>query len=165
MTEKQKCALEKIISALPDDLQESYSQVAQYAISLGYIPVIKGVCKDYADFTNTKLKKTIMKINTNSDFRYIAMKFYAIPEYTGIFQDAINERLLYWKKLGYEAHCFGCGKCDGTNGYKVILPDGKQGFLCGFGLIPLLTFTSKNITEVKEALKIQNNFFSKQSTE
>lgn len=161
MTQKQDLALHTVLSALPEDCRESYGEIAQYAVSLGYMPALKGVRKDYADFTNAKLKRTILKIDTNPDYRWIAMKFYAIPEYTGIFQDAIDARLAYWKKLGYEANCFGCGKCDGTHGYKCTLPDGRRGFLCGFGVIPLPTFQAENRSEVKEAMRIQNDFFKR----
>jgi len=159
MTEKQKNNLEQIIAALPDNCREIYREVAEYAISLGYMPIIQGVRKDYADFVNSKIKRTILKINTNPEFRWLAMKFYAIPKYNGVFQDAINERIAYWNKLGYQVRCFGCGKCDGTHGYKCTLPNGEQGFLCGFGLIPLPTFRSEHISEVKLALKMQDEFF------
>lgn len=164
MTEKQKNALNTILAALPDDCRESYQKIAEYAISLGYMPVLKGSHKDYADFTNSKLKRTILKINTNSNYRCIAMKFYALSRYSGIFQDAIDKRLDYWNKLGYEAKCFGCGKCDGTHGYKCITHSGTKGFLCGLGVIPIPTFKSENIDEVKEAIKIQDDFFKKVSS-
>jgi len=160
MTEKQKYALDKIISALPEDLRESCREIAGYAISLGYMPVLKGVRENYADFVNRKLKRTILKIQTNPGFPFLEMKFYALRSYAGIFQDAIENRLVYWDKLGYEASCFGCGKCDGTHGYVCALPDGGQGFLCGFGVVPLPGFNADNIQEVKQALKIQDEFFA-----
>ena len=87
------------------------------------------------------------------------MKFYAIPIYSGIFQKAIAERILTWNRFGYEMRCFGCGKCDGTQGYTFDFPDGKQGFLCGFGVLPLPEFCAENLQEVKEALKVQDEFF------
>lgn len=161
MTEKQQNALNTILSALPEDCRESYQEIANYAISLGYMPVLKGSRKDYADFINSKLKRTILKINTNPDCRCIAIKFYALSEYNGIFQDAIDERLAYWNKLGYEAKCFGCGKCDGTHGYKCITQSGKKAFLCGFGIVPIPTFNAENIEEIKEAIKIQDEFFKR----
>ena len=164
MTEKQKYALNKVITALPNSYRESYLEIAEYTISLGYKPVIKGRREDYADFINSKLKRTILKINTNPKFIWPAMKFYALPTYSGIFLEAINERLAYWDKLGYEAHCFGCGKCDGTHGYKCTLPDGKQGFLCGFTVLPLPSFSAENIPEVKKALRLQHEFYSKQTS-
>ena len=159
MTEKQKIALNKVITDLPDECRESYLEIAECAVSLGYMPVIKGVREDYADFTKSKLKRTILKINTNPDYRGIAIKFYALSSCGGVFREAIAERLAYWNRLGYEARCFGCGKCDGTHGYACALPDGRQGFLCGFGVIPLPTFRSENVSEVKEALKLQDEFF------
>lgn len=99
MTEKQQNALNTILTALPEDCRESYQEIAEYAISLGYMPVLKGSRRYYADFINSKLKRTILKINTIPDYRWIAIKFYALSEYKGIFQDAIDERLSYWNKL------------------------------------------------------------------
>lgn len=159
MTEKQQAALNAVLSLLPDDCRGSYREVAEYAISLGYMPVIKGTRKDYADFTNSKINRTILKINTSPNFRWIAMKFFALPEYNGIFRDAVDVRRAYWEKLGYAARCFGCGKCDGTHGYKFYYPDGQSGFLCGYGIVPVPAFKPENVQEVKDALKTQNDFF------
>ena len=163
MTVKQKDALDKVIAALLDDCRESYLAIAQDAISLGYMPAIKGVREDYADFTKSKIKRTILKINTNPDYRWIAMKFYALPAYAGIFQEAVDARLAYWNKLGYTARCFGCGKCDGTHGYPCTLSDGEKGFLCGYGVIPLPTFRPENVQEVQAALRVQDAFFVENS--
>lgn len=161
MTDKQKQALEAILAALPGDCRDSYAQIAQCAIDLGYMPSLKGVRKDYADFTNAKLKRTILKINANPDFRWIAMKFYALPAYKGVFARAIADRLATWDRLGYAARCFGCGKCDGTHGYSVTLPDGAPGFLCGHGVLPLAAFTAGDVEAVRDALRVQHAFFVK----
>jgi hypothetical protein len=165
MTQKQEEALNKIISALPDNCRESYREVAEYAVSLGYMPSLKGTSGNYLDFTKSRVKRTILKIQTNPQFPYFEMKFYAIPAYSAFFQRAVDERLLTWSRLKYEVRCFGCGKCDGTEGYKVTLIDGKQGFLCGFGLLPLPSFNAESVTEVKEALRVQDAFFMKQISE
>ena len=159
MTEKQKDALSKIIAAVPDDYQAIFKEVADYAISLGYMPTLKGAKKDYADFIKSKVKRTIMKIDTAPTLPRLAIKFYALPEYAGIFKDAIDERVAIWQKLGYEAKCFGCGKCDGTHGFTVTFDDGKQGFLCGGGVFDLPSFGAENVSEVKAALKAQDVFF------
>ena len=171
MTEKQKYALNKIVTALPNDCREAFKDVAEYAISLGYMPVIKG-SETYVDFVKSKIKRTILKIDLNSNPPRLGMKFYAIPEYFGIFQAAIEERIKYYSKLKYEikAYCTGCmqsrnGRCGGSQGYTFILPDGKQGFLCGFGIIPLPLFTGNNVRDVKEALKLQDEFFTKKTLE
>lgn len=161
MTNKQSDALEKVFSILPDDCRDSFREVAEYAISLGYMPAIKGVRKDYLDFSNSKLKRTILKIQaaTPKFLPYISIKFYAISTYSPYFQKAVDDRLSTWNRLHYEARCFGCGRCDGTEGYTVTLPDGNQGFLCGFGLLPLPPLNVDNIAEVKDALKSQDDFF------
>ena len=164
MTAKQIDAFEKVFSVLPDDCRENYREVAEYAISLGYMPAIKGVRKDYLDFTNGKLKRTILKVQAATP-KYppnIAIKFYAISTYSPYFEKAVDDRLSTWNRLNYEVHCFGCGKCAGTEGYTVTLSGGKQGFLCGFGLLPLPTLCAENIAEVKEALRLQDEFFKKQ---
>ena len=165
MTAKQVDAFNKVFSALPDDCRDSFREVAEYAISLGYMPAIKGVRKDYLDFSNNKWKRTILKVQapTPKFPPYLAMKFYAVSTYSSYFQKAIDDRISTWKRLKYEAHCFCCGKCDGTEGYTVTLPEGKRGFLCGFGLLPLSPLENENIAEVKEALKLQDEFFRKQS--
>jgi len=165
MTSKQTDAFEKILSALPDDCQKNFHEVAEYAVSLGYMPTIKGVRKDYADFSNSKLKRTILKVMTDPKFLpCLEIKFYAIPAYSPYFQKAIGDRLSTWNRLNYEPRCFGCGKCDGTEGYEVVLPDGKKGFLCGFGLLPLPPLTAEHVSEVKEALRLQDDFFRKQAS-
>lgn len=164
MTKKQEGALNTILSALPDTCRESCREVAEYAVSLGYMPSLKGTSGNYVDFTKSRIKRTILKIQTNPKFPYFEMKFYAIPAYSALFQRAVEERLLTWSRLKYEARCFGCGKCDGTEGYTVTQNDGNHGFLCGFGLLPLPSFGADNVPEVKEALRAQDAFFMKQAS-
>ncbi|MDR1117239.1 MAG: hypothetical protein LBL09_03205 [Oscillospiraceae bacterium] len=159
MTSKQTDSFDKIISMLTEDCRESVREVAKYAVSLGYMPALKGSGKNYADFSNSKLNRTILKIQTNPKFPYLEIKFYAVAAYSAFFQKAIEYRLSTWNRLHYETRCFGCGKCDGTEGYMVTLPDGKEGFLCGFGLLPLPSFDAENIAEVREALRLQDEFF------
>ena len=166
MTAKQADALNTVLSALPNNYRDGYQDIAEYAISLGYMPAIKGVRKDYLDFSSSKLKRTILKIQapTPKFPPYLAMKFYAASAYSPYFQKAVDDRLSTWNRLKYEAHCFGCGKCYGTEGYTVTLPDGKKGFLCGYGLLPLPPLSDENIAEVKEALKMQDDFFRRQAS-
>ena len=118
MTAKQENAFNKVFSALPDNCQESFREVAQYAISLGYMPAIKGVRKDYLDFSNSKLKRTILKVQapTPKFPPYLALKFYALSTYSPYFQKAVDDRLSTWNRLKYEARCFAYGKCEGTEG-------------------------------------------------
>ena len=170
MTDKQKDALENVISALPNDCKKIFKEVAEYAVSLGYMPVARGTNSTYTDFTKSKIKRTILKIDLNSAPPRLGIKFYAIPKYSGIFQEAIEERIRYYAKLKYEitTHCVGCmhsksEKCKGGQGYTFKFPDGKQGFLCGFCVLSIPSFAAENVTEVKEALKLQDHYFMKQA--
>lgn len=166
MSKKQTEALNMIIAALPENCRESFREVAEYAISLGYTPTLKGTHKTYVDFSKSKVNRTILKIDANPKFPpRLAMKFYALPTYSGIFKDAIDEGISVWNKHGYEARCFGCGQCDGTHGYTAIFPNGKQRFMCGRGVFDLPSFSTENISEVKAALKAQDEFYMKQIAE
>ena len=166
MTEKQSYAFNKIVDALPEDCREAFREIAEYAVALGYTPALKGAKKNYADFSKSKINRTILKIDTGSEPPRLAMKFYALHEYTGIFKEAIDESIREHSRLNYEIkpHCTGCmqrrnGRCDEPQGYTVTLPDGNQGFICGFGILSLPSFSAENIPEVKAALKAQDDYF------
>ncbi len=162
MTEKQKYALDKVIAALPENLQGMYREIAEYAIVLGYMPTIKGPRESYADFVKNKVRKTILKIDTDPKFPpRLAVRFFALPTYSAFFQAAIEERVLPLLSGGYEARCYGCGKCDGTHGYTFTLPDGKKAFWCGRDVVPLPPFSAENVPEIKAALQVQDEFFMK----
>ena len=172
MTEKQKATLNKIIDALPNDCREAFREVAEYAVSLGYTPVLKSAKKNYADFSKSKIGRTILKIDIAPTPPRLAMKFYALPEYTGIFKETIEESVREHARLKYEIkpHCTGCmqrrnGRCNEPQGYNITLPDGKQGFICGFGIMSLPSFSAENILEVIAALKVQDDFFIKKMIE
>jgi len=174
MTKKQKYALNKIITALPNDCRENYLEIVEYAISLDYMPVLAGKQEDKLDFRKSKTKKTILSIRTKNNSLQIAMRFYALQEYTGIFKEALDARIDMYIKHGFkinesETRHFECsrkcGLCDGTHGYSFILPDEKYGFFCGHDVIPLPTFRAESIQEVKEALKIQDELHLKQTFE
>ena len=158
MTEKQNYAFNKIINAISGDNKSAFREVAEYAISLGYMPKLNAN-ETYADFIKSKVKKMIMKIDT--DFKYpprLAINFFAIPEYTGIFAEAIEFRVHLLAQHGHTARCWGCKKCDGTRGYQYKFPDGREIFLCGAGAIDIPSFGAENVTLIKNALKIQDEF-------
>jgi len=159
VTAKQKYAFDKIINAVSGDKYDAFREVAEYVISLGYMPKLN-TGETYVDFIKSKVKRMIMKIDT--DFKYpprLTINFFAIPEYTGIFAEAIEYRVGLLAGLGHTARCWGCKKCDGTRGYKYEFPDGRKIFLCGVGAIDIPSFDTENVTQIKDALKIQDEFF------
>ena len=160
MTEKQKHALSKVMDALPDDCRGVFREIAEYAISLGYMPALKGARGTYLDFMKSKVKRMILKIDTDPKFPpRLAIKFFAIPAYTGIFLESIVKRLDVLAQYGVPTGCYGCGRCDRTWGYTYALPDGRQGFLCGGAVIDLPSLGAEHVSEVKNALKMQDDFF------
>jgi hypothetical protein len=161
MTEKQQNAYNTIITNVPEKCREFYSEAADYAISLGYLPVInKG--QTYIDFIKNKIKKYILKITAiPNTSHWIAVQFYALPEYNGIFKMALDERISKLRSLGHEPNCWGCGRCDKTLGYKFVRPDGTQGFLCGAGVLQFPLFNVEHVSLIKDALKKQDDFLMK----
>jgi len=159
MTAKQKYAFDKVIGATSGDVQDAFREVAEYAISLGYMPKLNAD-ETYADFIKSKVKRMLIKIDT--DFKYpprLAMNFFAISAYTGIFAEAIEYRTNLLTQLGHTPRCWGCKKCDGSRGYNYEPPDGRKIFLCGRGAIDIPSFGIENVTQIKDALKIQDEFF------
>jgi hypothetical protein len=158
MTEKQRISLEKIISALPENRQEAFREIAEYVMSLGYSPKMnpRGT---YADFVKSKHKKTIMKIDTIGDTPRLAIRFDAIPVCFGILQEAVEKRA---KECGkYNS----CSKCDGSGEYlkKYTLPNGRECYICN-AVIDIPAFNVENIPEIKEALRIQDEFLMSPTT-
>ena len=164
MTEKQKTALETIISALPDYSQGAFREIAEYAMSLGYTPKLNKK-NTYADFIKSKHKKTIMKIDAAYQAPRLAVRFNALPVCTGIFQMAVEERLKICGSYG------SCKTCAGTFGDIYTLPNGKKVRICNAVIdvysavssIPF--FSAANIAEIKEALKLQDDFLMSQVDE
>ena len=161
MTDKQRNAISTILSAIPEDIRSFFGDAADHAMSLGYMPVLKGAKKTYVDFIKNKTGKIIMKIDIDPKFPpRLALQFFALRVYSGIFKQAVDERVQLLRDMGYEAGCYGCGKCDGTVGYAYDRPDGKPGFMCGRGVVTLPSFTAANVAEVNDAMTVQDKFFT-----
>ena len=158
MTEKQKSALHKIITALSSERRESFREVAEYAVSLGYMPKLnaKGT---YADFIKSKHGRTILKIDINAVPPRLALRFDALRVYSGIFQEAVESRVNLLERFEwFTGNCHNCGKCDRTQGYSYELSDGRKGFFCGAGVIDMPFFGDEHIAEIKDALKTQDDY-------
>ena len=160
ITEKQKYALNQVITALPDKYREAFRGVAEYTVSLGYAPKLnaKGT---YADFVKSKHGKTILKIDTAASPPRLAIRFDTLLEYSGMFQEAVENRVdLLEKSDWFKGSCHGCGKCDGTQGYAYALNDGRKGFFCGSGVIDLPPFDDESISAIKDALKAEDDYLT-----
>lgn len=160
MTAKQAQALERIMAALPDGVRATYRDIAEHAMALGYMPVLKGARETYADFTKGRVKRSILKIDTDPNFPpRLAIRYYTLPAYTPFLEKAVLDRAMALRGDGYEVRCYGCGRCDGTQGYRFTLPDGGQGFWCGRDIMPLPPFGEAQLLEIKAAMRAQDDFY------
>jgi len=150
MTEKTKIKLNNVISKFSKEYQGLFREIAEYIISLGYNPKVNAG-ETYADFIKSKHGKTIMKIEMgydNPSIPRLSIRFDALPVCSGIFQEAIEH---------FIERCSRCRKCTGKLGNKYVLPDGREIFPCR-AVIYMPFFNADNLSEVKDALKMQDDF-------
>ena len=154
---------------MPEE-KETFREIAEYAISLGYLP--KKLNKDgtYIAFSKSKVGRTIMKIMTGYNecidaqgIPCLYLTFYASNEYSELFHKGVKKVIEHFG--GKFINCYGCGKCDGTQGYTYTYPDGKKVYKCGSELVELPPITSENVAEVKSLLKTQDEFFMQRLSE
>jgi len=139
MTEKQRYAIDTIFSKIPDEYQRIFREIAEYTISLGYIPSIKGASEQYVifskSFSKPKINRIILKIATDPkqknppsiEMRYFANKF----PYSPLFTRAIEDRVYVngWGDPGQKITGTGnwlCGNCNSTHVYYTINPNGEK---------------------------------------
>jgi hypothetical protein len=165
VNEKTSQLLIDFISELPESYQEMFQDIAEYSISLGYTPK-KTKSKNFAlDFSKSKVKRTIMKMEIHDNAIKknspgLRLKFYAGKDYSDIFKRGIQRVIEEFD--GKYTGCYGCGRCRGeSEGYTYIYADGKKVFRCGSELIEIHNFSIKNIPEIKTLLKKQDEFFLK----
>jgi hypothetical protein len=143
-----------------------FGEIAEYTISLGYIPKKAKTRVFNIDFSKNKLNKTILKLEA-PDPKYvesspgIRLKFYANKDYSYIFKQSIKHVIEEFD--GRYTGCYGCGKCKGTlEGYIYTYSDGKNIFRCGGELISIKDWHSKNLSEIKQLMKVQDEFWFNQ---
>lgn len=155
--------LNEFLAQLPKTEYKLYIELAEYALSLGYVPKKTKTRLFALDFTKNKVKKTIMKLelhqyskDTNGPgFR---LKFYASQEYSDIFKEGIRKVIEEFG--GRYTGCYGCGRCKGElEGYTYVYDDGKKVFRCGGELIPIQGLGMEHLPEIKALLKKQDDFF------
>ena len=67
VSEKNTQLLKDFISELPDSYREMFQDIAEYSITLGYTPK-KTKSKDFVlDFSKSKVKRTIMKMELHDN--------------------------------------------------------------------------------------------------
>jgi hypothetical protein len=168
MNEKHRVILNELLSNIDVKYKDMFLELAEYAISLGYNPIRNKTSDITIDFRKNKVKKTILKLETKEqkhagykcnerNIPGLRLRFFAAKEYSNIFKDGIKNVIEEFE--GKYTGCYGCGRCDGTEGYNYIYSDGRQVYRCGSELISVFDFTEKDIPEIKKLLKIQDHYY------
>lgn len=169
MNDKQLAVLEELFIFINNEQYKTmFLELAEYAISLGYKPV-RNKTKDISiDFRKNKIKKTIMKMEAKEqkhdgnkcgerNIPGLRLRFFAAKDYSDIFKYGIQHVIEEFE--GKYTGCYGCGKCNGTEGYTFFYPDGRQVYRCGGELISVFDFAEKNLPEIKLLLKTQADYY------
>lgn len=172
MNDKQRAVTEQLLSQLDDSYRTIFAELAEYAVSLGYNPVRNKTQDVTIDFRNNRVKKTIMKFEVREQkhdgYKYgernhpgLRLRFYASSDYSELFRHGIRNVIEEFE--GRYTGCYGCGRCDGTEGYTYLYPDGRQVYRCGSELISIFDFSKDNIPEIKKLLSQQAEYYSNKS--
>jgi hypothetical protein len=163
MDDKIKALLDDFLDKLPEKDKTLFKSIAEYAISLNYLPKKTKTRVFNIDFINSKIKRTLLKLEApdtkkQDSISGIRLKFYANKDYSDIFKEAIKR--VIEESDGRYTGCYGCGKCSGElEGYFYVYSDGKRIFRCGGELIPVIGWNENSLVEIKQLMNNQNDFW------
>jgi len=162
MKEKSKLLIDEFLEAIPAQYHAIFSELAEYADALGYTPKRNKTKQLSFDFVKSKVKKTVMKMEVHDNSIEsrppgLRFKFYASDDYSNIFKDGIKRVIEEFE--GKYTGCYGCGQCNGSEGYTYVYPDGKRIFRCGTELIAVYNWNEGHLDEMKRLLKVQDDFW------
>jgi hypothetical protein len=141
---------------LADDEKPVFSAVAEFAFNLGYkAKRDKSKTLSYT-FKHRSIKKHILRFSSAKGKPIIKLKFFASPSYSELFREAI--RTVIEEYTFQYTGCYGCGDCNGTQGYMYKYPDGREYYRCGKELIDLMDITKIPVPEMLELFKKQHDF-------
>jgi hypothetical protein len=153
-----EATLNDFFNSLNDEDRKIYSVIANFAYELGY-KAKRAKTKDinYV-FTNSKIKKHLLKFSFRDGKPNLKIKFYASKNYSSFFSDSVRKVIeeFNFKYTG----CYKCGKCEGAPmGYNYEYPNGKRYFRCGSELIELPSIDESVISEILSLLKTQHTYY------
>lgn len=150
--------LDEFFVLLDDEDTMKFSQIADYAIHLGYKPKKAKTQSINYVFTNNKTKRHMLKFSIEEGIPHLKMKFYATKNYSPIFHEGVR---VVVEEFNYKyTGCYNCGKCTDTlEGYEYTYPDGRTYFRCGSELICLPEFTQYDVPEILELIQTQHLYY------
>lgn len=171
MTAKQTELIDSFLKGIPVEIKTMFLQLIEYAVELGYTPKRTKTSLFGLDFRSAKLGQTIMKLEQGKPDKNapekigeptLRLRFFAASKYSEVFENSIKKVIetFNYKYTG----CYGCGRCDGNDGYQISYPDGRNYFRCGSELIGIDGYTISHLEEIKQLLKTQNEYYKKRSS-
>jgi hypothetical protein len=149
--------MEDYLDALASDEKTIFSAIANYTFSLGYKAKRDKTRSIGYTFTHRKVKKHILRFSLDRGKPILRLKFFASHTYSGFFHEAIKSTIEEYdfKYTG----CYGCGNCDGTQGYIYQYPDGREYYRCGTELIEISDIRNVPLAEILELIKKQHEYY------
>ncbi|MHC1696311.1 MAG: hypothetical protein AB9835_13795 [Eubacteriales bacterium] len=163
MNDKHRILLDQLLAEIPEKDKDLYSEITGQAVSMGYLPKRTKTRLYALDFSNSRLSRTIMKLEAPDTAKIgskpgLRLKFYAAKDYSDIFRQGVQRVIEEFN--GRYTGCYGCGRCGAElEGYTYIYPDGRTVFRCGGELIAIKDWESEHLPEIKELLKTQDNYW------
>ncbi|BCJ99529.1 hypothetical protein [Anaerocolumna chitinilytica] len=172
MKDKHQMVMNELLCQLEEPYRDMFLELAEYAVVLGYCPVRNKTQDITIDFRNNKVKKTILKMEQyeqkHDGCKYkettipgLRLRFFAAKEYSDIFSQGIKRVIEDFG--GKYTGCYGCGRCDGTQGYIYTYEDGRSVFRCGSELVSVFHYKKDNLSEIKELMKTQAEYYNKEA--
>jgi len=149
--------MEDYLDALAADERTILSAIASYAFGLGYKAKKDKTRSLGYTFKHSRIKKQILRFSSNKGEPIIRLKFFASPTYSSFFHEAIKFTIEEYdfKYTG----CYGCGNCNGTQGYRYKYPDGREYYRCGTELIEISDVRKVPLGELLDLFKKQHEYY------
>lgn len=147
--------MDDYFAILTDAERRVFLAITESAHQLGYRAKRDKTRSLSYTFTHRKVKKTLLRFATNRDKPILKIRFCATQQYSTFFHEAIRKTIeeYNFKYTG----CYGCGNCDGTEGYWYQYPDGRKVFRCGTELIEIDDICSMPLEELLTLFKNQHD--------
>lgn len=138
--------------------QAIFTTIAEYAFSLGYKAKRDKSKTLGVTFTHGKVKKLVLRFSSSRGSPILKLKFFASPQVSAYFQEALRATI---EEYDYRyTGCYGCGKCNGTEGYRYRYADGREYYRCGTELIELTDIQNLPVSEFLDLFRRQHEFYA-----
>lgn len=149
--------MDDYLDRLSKEERAIFSTIAQYAYGLGYKAKKDRTSAIGYTFTHRKIKKRILRFSIDKGKPILRIKFFASQHYTGFFHEAIRATI---EEYDYRyTGCYGCGNCNGTEGYRYQYPDGREYYRCGSELIEISDVRNMPLGELLDLFKKQHDHY------